>query len=510
MPSQAEQLLANQAKELAGIILGSPTVASSAPSLPQGSQGLQILQGVIVSFPDYGYVDVQIAGSDFTIPRLRYMEGYQPRIGDVVWILRKGRDTMILGRLKNVTQQTLELDVPTVIGDGSAPGFASGAFIAATSGGTKLQYYVDPDGICHMSGKFIANTGASGTIFTLPVEARPYQFCQFPCSRPGSTADMPRITVNTNGTVQLPTTITAGSTISVTHICFPTVQFNLARLTPLGLGNGMNHHAIASPTVYAPSAFVRDDGWVLLTGWTHIVGSVVDSVGGGGVVVELGDIAPLQSCISKAMYQDGSGNYFPQFSRLVTMGSTLVIPGTPVTGDFFCLDGVNFFTSERENDWLNFGTDIPFFNNGGEIWQPMPDYAPPGLIKDKYGVVRGRGVIQPNSAGFDSANYITKLIPYSHTPYVWFADLQPPPYPTGAHSPTFNGHQINVYGATLSPATSGVKRVIAGTSVTTSDEHYPWAGTLFPDNTYTWDTGSYISLQGVSWRTDWNSDYGYV
>jgi hypothetical protein len=47
-----------------------------------------------------GTVNVKVAGST-TIPGARYLETYVPRVGDTVWALRNGPDTLVVGALKD-------------------------------------------------------------------------------------------------------------------------------------------------------------------------------------------------------------------------------------------------------------------------------------------------------------------------------------------------------------------------------------------------------------------------
>lgn len=59
---------------------------------------LEMVQGVVVSV-EAPTLTVRISGSDVEISGMRYFSHYSPSANDVVWIIARGTDYMVLGEL---------------------------------------------------------------------------------------------------------------------------------------------------------------------------------------------------------------------------------------------------------------------------------------------------------------------------------------------------------------------------------------------------------------------------
>lgn len=60
-------------------------------------------QGVVESIGS-GSVGIYLSGSNFAIGNVKYISGYSPSIGDVVWMLKNGPDLLVIGRVSESSQ----------------------------------------------------------------------------------------------------------------------------------------------------------------------------------------------------------------------------------------------------------------------------------------------------------------------------------------------------------------------------------------------------------------------
>lgn len=75
-------------RELADLLVG-----PNRPEPPLLRQG-------VVSAVGAGIVSVQLAGSPYAVGNVRYLDSYEPVVGDVVWMLKNGPDLLVLGALQ--------------------------------------------------------------------------------------------------------------------------------------------------------------------------------------------------------------------------------------------------------------------------------------------------------------------------------------------------------------------------------------------------------------------------
>jgi len=63
------------------------------------SQGLRIRQGQVMTVNvSPASVDIQIAGDGNTLPKVKYLDSYNPTASDTVWMLSFGSDLLVIGK----------------------------------------------------------------------------------------------------------------------------------------------------------------------------------------------------------------------------------------------------------------------------------------------------------------------------------------------------------------------------------------------------------------------------
>lgn len=97
------------AREIARLIVGN-----------QRSHGVQLLQAVIDSVTN-DTVSIFLSGDQtFAIDGVRFLETFDPRDGDVVWLLKNGPDLLVIGRLSEGVAPRASLTRSTVQSIGAA------------------------------------------------------------------------------------------------------------------------------------------------------------------------------------------------------------------------------------------------------------------------------------------------------------------------------------------------------------------------------------------------------
>lgn len=81
---------------------GSPQILSLARKIleREGSSGVKLRQGTVTAV-GAGTVDIQLSGASSSVPQARYLSGYTPILGDVVWCAQNGPDLLVLGDLQD-------------------------------------------------------------------------------------------------------------------------------------------------------------------------------------------------------------------------------------------------------------------------------------------------------------------------------------------------------------------------------------------------------------------------
>jgi len=67
--------------------------------IKEPSSGLRLRQAVVVGkHTTPKYIDIQIAGDTNTLPQVKYLNSYNPSIGDTVWVITNGADILCIGQ----------------------------------------------------------------------------------------------------------------------------------------------------------------------------------------------------------------------------------------------------------------------------------------------------------------------------------------------------------------------------------------------------------------------------
>jgi hypothetical protein len=146
---------------------------------------VDLVHGIIVDFgPNsltcvlYGtFGDDEELGTDSTedntpAPGIRFLETYEPKLGDNVWILKQGGNMICLGQVRTAPE---ELENFIRVGVDEGYGFSNN-FDNYGNGWVGLRYWMDPDGLVHIEGRVKCNvTPSNGQYIHLWVgEESPY------------------------------------------------------------------------------------------------------------------------------------------------------------------------------------------------------------------------------------------------------------------------------------------------------------------------------------------------
>lgn len=152
---------------------------------------------------------INLGGKD--IPGCRFINGYQPRLGDVVWCLRNGLDVLVIGSLAR--EGVSPFDGPELCSYGSGFTYASNAT------NDPPRAYAQGDN-AYISGRVRRSSGTGIIPFVVPVGYRPrteiYRAYLTVFALGAGSAEGPTFTaeVDLNGEVTLrhTTTVTWGTT----------------------------------------------------------------------------------------------------------------------------------------------------------------------------------------------------------------------------------------------------------------------------------------------------------
>ena len=129
-------------------------------------------------------VDVQLGGSDVTIPGLRFLHSYVPYVNDTVWIDIKGNDPMVIGSV-NSSHFWYTATLQNGWSNWGAPY-------------TLLKYCREPMNVVRLQGVIKGGT-ITAACTTVPVGFRPYWTHSIPAVE--GAGGFGRVDVNQDGTV---------------------------------------------------------------------------------------------------------------------------------------------------------------------------------------------------------------------------------------------------------------------------------------------------------------------
>ena len=67
--------------------------------IKEPSTGLRLRQGQVITINiSPNSLDIQIAGDTNTLPYVKYLNSYNPTVGDTVWLISHGSDLLCIGK----------------------------------------------------------------------------------------------------------------------------------------------------------------------------------------------------------------------------------------------------------------------------------------------------------------------------------------------------------------------------------------------------------------------------
>lgn len=472
------------------------------PTLKNGRQPVKLMSGVVTRLMGSGALEVILNGDGYPIPNIRHLDAYSPVVGDVVWILKNGPDYLALGDLRNLlTNAAGRLARPAVVGTAGAPSYANG-----WSGGNgtlhrRAHYWKDFEGVVHLSGHLRDGTVGQAA-FTLPDGYRPATRLEF--SQAGwnifatnDTGNYCEVYVGTNGNVVVNSCpFGSNNGVSLEGIKFipggisggTYDKFNanmIQPLIPLGVTTGGSNTSDGGYGAATPGRdiertvgfYTRDDGWSLGQGWMNNVEA--------GAVAHLPEPAhyPVNDVFAQWSW-DGSTNFA---KRIDLFGATMY--SRTASNEQFAMNGFNFMSWKAADKWIDLA-DEGFLN--ATNWRPWGSaYARPAMMKDRYGTVHLRGLVEQHSTasgggGTDPWNRI-----------VTFPEEYSPPFGTISLPSSAGLAELN-RGRTCDSHGSGHWLLCRDYSISSTDPFW-----CLRNNAA--GVGRWLSLAGISFRTDANA-----
>jgi hypothetical protein len=373
---------------------------------------LSLHQGVVAGF-GRGTIQVMWQGGDliedsevFPVGGIRFLNGYFPKLGDVVWAIGNDGDRLVLGKITPANDILPEVQT---IGVDDAPAFLNGW---TNHGGTygPARYWVDSDGWLHMAG-FVAGGTATQPMFELPAGSRPYSSRRIPVvCRSGATGHRAwGLVVQATGLVFLENKTPPGDLnlgVSLNGVRFQ-VEDTLPpharshEWTPFVLGDAwtwdVSHNAFDFPAVWQ-----RWDGLVRTRG--HVVGLGSELIG----------TPPERACRRRysglfVTVNDSGSAFQTRRLDLRTFSRALVSAGNP-GGEDTTLDGLQWLSDLPESDLSALKLET-----GWSAYSPEGQWGAPAYFLDGHSHVHVQGLV----TGGTTTN---------GTPVGWLPEGHRPPY----------------------------------------------------------------------------------
>lgn len=377
---------------------------------PGSGAPVTLRQGVVAAI-EMGSVAVLLSDDTFAIGGINFLQSYNPKIGDVVWMLKSGADTLILGDI--VIPGGVAQDAHHYVGqiDYGEPAFQNNWENFGTDASytyDDVKFYKDPDGFVHLSG-IVKNTSGSAyntTIFTLPDGYRPDYSHRTPVVAASGplTTKLWAIDVEDDGEVKVCTASNPGTgTGSVKNfLALDGIRFMAAEDTdyerihewvPLGRGQDWTWDYSVQNKV-PPAQWHRWDGLVRCRGrLNNTVSSAQNRV---AVISERSARQRWNKLFPTLMVESATGDFEAIRIDVQPPGRELARVTSAFDNELL-LDGLQWFADIPESYW----TPLELVNSWVN-YTSQPHWGPAAYFKDGYDVVHVRGLVRSGTATLDT------------------------------------------------------------------------------------------------------------
>lgn len=374
-----------------------------------GKQNVSLRQAIVVGI-EMGSIQILLSDQTFPIGGINFLASYNPKVGDVVWLIKNGPDLLVLGDI--VIPGGVEQDSRHYIGqtDYGEPAFQNNWQNYGNDGTytyDDFTYYKDPDGFVHLEG-VIKNTSGSSydtIITTLPVGYRPDYIVRVPIVGNGGTliSKLWVLEIQTDGDIRLVTANNpgSGSTLIKNYVSMEGVRFMAAQdtdyeriheWTPFGrLGNWI--WDFSAQNLIPPGQWHRWDGLMVCRGRMNNQISTTETQ-----VARISERSARMrwNKLFPTVMIDGGTNFQPVRIDVQPFGREIARVSTGYNNELL-MDGFQWFADIPESYW----TPLPLSNSWSN-YTSVPYWGPPAYFKDGYGVVHLRGLVQGGSTTLDS------------------------------------------------------------------------------------------------------------
>lgn len=376
---------------------------------PGSGAPVTLRQGVIAGI-EMGSVSILLSDNTFPVGGINFLESYKPKIGETVWMLKSGADTLVLGDIVipgGVEQDPLHYVGQTDYGEPAFQNNWQNIGFDGTYTYESVNFYKDPDGFVHLAGA-IKNTSGSAyntVIFTLPAGYRPDYTHRTPivAASGALTTKLWAVEVQEDGDVIVCTANNpgSGSTSVKNLISLEGIRFMAAEDTeyerihewvPLARAGNWTWDTSAQSKI-PPSQWHRWDGLVRCRGRLKTTVAAEDRVAG---ISERSARQRWNKLFPTLMVESATSDFEPVRIDVQPSGRELARITSAFDNELL-LDGLQWFADIPESYW----TPLELANSWVN-YSPSAHWGPASYFKDGYGVVHIRGLISSGTTTLDT------------------------------------------------------------------------------------------------------------